>query len=96
MLSATTDNLNKGGTNHSLESNILLSLRHIIVKYPWIIKFWFRLSALNKTQAAICDGVHPYTIYIHVQFSNIWSQPSSQYIIYTIITKLFLKCKNIL
>ena len=42
MIPPITDDLNKE-TNHSLESNILLSVRPI-VKYPRI-KFWFRLSA---------------------------------------------------
>ena len=43
IIPSITDDLNKG-TNHSLDSNILLSLRPIL-KYPGL-KFWFRFSAL--------------------------------------------------
>ena len=53
MIPPITDYLNKG-TNHSEESNILLSLRPI-VKYPRI-KFWFRLSAqVSKKFCGFCS-----------------------------------------
>ena len=50
MIPPITDDLNTG-TNHSLESNFLLSLRPI-VKYPGL-KFWFGLSAQCYTEVYI-------------------------------------------